>query len=165
MAKYMEIRLEKRGVGCEARLLEDEAPETCAVVWANLPQVGDAFHATYARNEVYTMVTPFADPEPPLEFPTITPAAGDVCYFPFATSLFSRSFREARGLTDRDKVLDLAIFYDRDNLLLNPDLGFVSCTVFATIEHGLKEMADACRDIWRNGFNGERLAFARSERT
>lgn len=162
MSKFMDIRLEKRKARCVARLLEDEAPETCKVVWANLPQTGDAFHATYARNEVYTMVPSFADDEPPLEFATITPIPGDVCYYPFPTSLFSRSFREQRGLTDLDSVTDLALFYGRNNLLLSPDLGFVACTVFATVEEGLDEIAAACADVWSAGAVGERLCFSRA---
>ena len=41
MAKYMEIKLEKRNVSCVARLLEYEAPETCDIVWNALPITGE----------------------------------------------------------------------------------------------------------------------------
>jgi hypothetical protein len=156
----MDITLDKRQVTCRARLLEDEAPVTCDVVWSALPITGDAFHATYARNEVYTLVLPFAEEEPPLEFATVTPIPGDVVYYPFATSLFSKSFREARGLEGHDKVVDLALFYGRNNLVLSPDLGFVPSTVFATIEENLVGMAEACVDIWRTGHVGETLTFS-----
>jgi hypothetical protein len=156
----MNITLEKRNVTCRARLLEDEAPRTCEVVWAALPVTGDAFHATYARHEIYTMVPPFAAEEPPLEYATITPIPGDVCYYPFSTSLFSKSFRASRGLDEIESVVDLALFYGRNNLLLSPDLGFVSCTVFAAIEENLAEMAAACTDVWRSGNIGETLTFS-----
>ena len=41
-----------------ARLLEEEAPETVRAVWESLPLEGPAFHAKYANNEVYTLLTP-----------------------------------------------------------------------------------------------------------
>ena len=68
MARYITITLDKRGVSCRARLLDDEAPRTCRAVWDALPQSGSAYHAKYARNEVYTLVPPFAErigPETP----------------------------------------------------------------------------------------------------
>jgi hypothetical protein len=160
VAKFIEITLEKRNVTCRARLLEDEAPQTCEVVLAALPLRGDVFHATYARHEIYTLIPPFAAQEPPLEYATITPIPGDVCYYPFSTSLFSRSFRASRGLDAYESVVDLAVFYGRNNLVLSPDLGFVSCTVFATIEENLAEMATACTDVWQSGSVGESLKFS-----
>ena len=33
MARFMEIKLEKRAVACVARLLDDEAPLTTDIVW------------------------------------------------------------------------------------------------------------------------------------
>ncbi len=51
MAKYMKITLEKRGISCIARLLEEDAPRTCAAIWEALPQGGPVYHAKYARNE------------------------------------------------------------------------------------------------------------------
>ena len=55
MARFITISLDKRGVSCRARLLDTEAPLTCEAVWNALPQNGSAFHAKYARNEVYTL--------------------------------------------------------------------------------------------------------------
>jgi hypothetical protein len=58
--------------------------------------------------------------------------------------------------------VDLALFYERNNLLLNPDVGWVPGNVFATIESGLDEIAAACQDMWLNGVAGERLTFGRA---
>ena len=85
--RRIEVRLEKRGVSCKAELLEDLAPKTCDLLWEALPQCGDAFHAKYASNEVYTLVAPFAPKEPGLENPTMTPIAGDLVYFYFAPGM------------------------------------------------------------------------------
>jgi hypothetical protein len=163
MTKYVKITLGKRGVSCRARLLEDEAPLTCGAVWEALPLAGGAVHGTYARHDIYTRIRPFAQDEPPLEWPTVTPIAGDVCYWALPASSFADSYRQDRGTTDVDHVVQLSIFYERNNLLLNPDFGFVPNTVFATIEDNLEEMATACLDVWRNGWNGESLAFSRAD--
>lgn len=166
MPRYIEISLTSRGARCVARLLDEEAPRTAEAVWQALPLAGDAYHAKYARNEVYTFVPAFADPEPGLENPTITPIPGDLCYFNFsAGQLPARTYgygdNEAAGAAP--SVIDLAIFYGRNNLLLNADVGFVPGNVFASVVEGLDEMARACNEIWRAGAIGERLAFSRLE--
>lgn len=166
MARHVEIRLEKRGVSCVARLLDDEAPRTCEAVWSALPLGGDAYHAKYARNEVYTFVPSFADPEPGLENPTITPIPGDVCYFSFLAGQLPKGpygYRDDEAAAGHRTVVDLAIFYGRNNLLLNADVGFVPANVFASIVENLDEMAKACNDVWRAGSVGERLTFRRIE--
>lgn len=163
MARYLEIRLEQRGVACVARLLEEEAPRTCAAVWDMLPLSGDVFHAKYARNEIYTFApTPAVDPG--MENPTITPIPGDVCYIPFAAGQLSSTaygYRDDEAAAGAHRVVDLALFYGRNNLLLNADIGFVPANVFGAIEQNLADFAQACNDVWRRGSEGERLSFAR----
>lgn len=164
MSRFIELSLTKRGVSCVARMLDEDAPRTCEAVWTALPQEGDIFHAKYARNEVYAMVDPFADPEPGLENPTITPIPGDVCYFNFSAGQLpaaSYGYGSDEGAGGRPRVIDLALFYGRNNLLLNADVGFVPANVFASVTDGLSEMADACNDVWRTGAIGERLSFRR----
>jgi hypothetical protein len=139
--RRIEIRLEQRGVTCVARLLDDRAPRTCAAVWESLPQGGDAFHGKYARNEIYTLVESFADPE---------------------LGSASHGYGPERRPRPGARIVDLALFYERNNLLLNPDIGWVPGNVFATIESGLEEMARACQDMWLNGVAGERLTFDRA---
>ena len=161
MARHVEITLEKRDVSCIARLLDEEAPRTCAAVWDALPLVGDAFHAKYARNEVYAMVPRFApDPVGP-ENTTVTPIPGDVMYFDFAAGVLDRAYRRDVGIDGLPGVVDLAVFYGRNNLLLNADIGWVVGNVWATIVEGLEAMAVACNDVWFNGCAGERLSYHR----
>jgi len=164
MSKLMSITLERRGVSCVAELLEKDAPRTCEAVWNALPLAGDAYHAKYARNEVYTMVERFADEEFGLENPTVTPIPGDVVYFSFAGGMLDRRFKEEKGIAALPGVIDLAIFYGRNNLLLNGDVGWVPGNVYATITDGLDRMAEACHDVWRSGAVGERLVYQRFER-
>ncbi|MFD8501012.1 DUF3830 family protein [Amycolatopsis sp. NPDC059657] len=159
MARRMSISLEKRGVTCVAELLDKDAPLTCDAVWEHLPQYGDAYHAKYARNEVYAMVERFA--EIPQENPTVTPIPGDVVLFSFSAGMLDRKFKEEKGIDALPGVIDLAIFYGRNNLLLNGDVGWVPGNVYGTIVEGLDEMAEACNDVWRSGGVGERLVYRR----
>ncbi|GAA1755430.1 DUF3830 family protein [Streptomonospora arabica] len=163
MPRYMTISLEKRGVSCVAELLEKDAPRTCDAVWDALPQGSDIYHAKYARNEVYAMVPRFAAEEPGQENPTVTPIPGDVVYFSFPGGMLDRRFKEEKGIDHLPGVIDLAIFYGRNNLLLNGDVGWVPGNVYASIVEGLGPMAEACHDVWRSGAIGERLTYRRLE--
>jgi hypothetical protein len=71
--RFVEVSLDERGVRCTARLLTDRAPVTCAAVREALPLGSDVYHAKYARNGICALVRPFAQKEPPLENPTVTP--------------------------------------------------------------------------------------------
>lgn len=163
MARYLSIALEKRGVSCVAELLDADAPRTCEAVWNALPQVGPVQHAKYARNEVYTMVPRFAEHEPGQENPTVTPIPGDVVYFSFPGGMLDREFKEDKGVDALPGVIDLAIFYGRNNLLINGDVGWVPGNVYASIVDGLEPMAEACHDVWRSGSVGETLRYERVE--
>ncbi|MFS4092823.1 DUF3830 family protein [Streptomyces sp. AF1A] len=161
--RFVTVSLEKRGVHCTARLLADRAPLTCAAVWDALPLAGDVYHAKYARNEIYALFPPFASTEPPRENPTVTPIPGDLCYFSFAgTELGTGAYGYDREVRPGAAVVDLALFYERNNLLLNGDVGWVPGIVWGQVVEGLDEMAGACQDLWRTGAAGETLSFRRA---
>lgn len=163
MPRYMSISLERRGVSCVAELLDKNAPRTCDAVWQALPLEGPAQHAKYARNEVYTMVPRFSSEEVGQENPTVTPIPGDVVYFSFPGGMLDQEFKEDKGVGHLPGVIDLAIFYGRNNLLINGDVGWVPGNVYATIVEGLDVMAEACHDVWRSGSVGEQLVYRRHE--
>lgn len=165
MERFIEVSFAKRGVRCIARLLDDRAPRTCAAVWDALPLVGEVFHAKYARNEVYSLFPAFAEQEPGLENPTITPIPGDLVYFSFADwqlGTSSHGYGDSANHAGHQALVDLALFYERNNLLLNADTGFVPGSVFGTVVEGLEAMADACQDLWRAGAVGETLNFRKA---
>src|SRR5262245_55969553 len=111
MARFMEIKLEKRGVSCVARMLDDAAPRTAAAVWDALPHSEQAYHGKYARNEVYNLVPAFAADEPGPENTTITPIAGDVVYWsfePWQLQTPSHGYREGEGPSGLSRIVDLA---------------------------------------------------------
>jgi Protein of unknown function (DUF3830) len=165
-ARYLTLTLASRRVSCRVRLLDEEAPATCQAVWEELPLAGDAYHAKFARNEVYALV-PRITAAPRRENPTVTPIPGDVCLFDFEPwEIGNPAYGYEPGTTAHAArgATDLALFYDRNNLLLNGDVGWVPGNVFGTVVDGrdsLDVMAAACNDLWRNGFAGERLLFAR----
>ncbi|MHC0432493.1 DUF3830 family protein [Streptomyces sp. O3] len=158
--RHIEVSLDKRGVSCTARLLDDRAPITCQAVWDALPLGSDVYHAKYARNEIYALFPAFAPEEPPLENPTVTPIPGDLCYFTFSgTELGTKS--HGYDTEQRGTVVDLALFYERNNLLINADVGWVPGIVWGQVVDGLDRMAEACQDLWRAGALGESLNFRR----
>ncbi|MET7498405.1 DUF3830 family protein [Streptomyces sp900116325] len=170
--RFIEVSLPKRGVTATARLLDDRAPITCQAIWDALPLGSDVYHAKYARNEIYTLIPAFAPVEPPLENPTVTPIPGDLCYFTFSNTQMSTAsygYEAAAGQQggqaahqDRDKVVDLALFYERNNLLINGDQGWVPGIVWGAVVEGLDRLAGASQDLWRAGAIGESLRFARA---
>jgi len=166
MTRYISVTLEARGVTCRARLLDDEAPRTAAAVWDALPLSGPVHHGKYARNEIYHLVPAFAETEPGKENTTVTPIPGDLCYFAFdaddlGNPAYGYESGTGTGPGQLTKIIDLAVFYGRNNLLINGDQGWVPGNVFGTVVEGLPELAAACQDIWMGGARGETLTFAR----
>lgn len=171
MSRYITISLEQRGISCRARMLDESAPRTCSAVWEALPQSGQVYHGKYARNEIYNLVPAFASREPGKENTTVTPIPGDVCYFAFDSDDLgnpgygyepSAEVRADEPAATKS-IIDLAVFYGRNNLLINGDQGWIPGNVFATVVEGLDDMARACQSIWMDGARGETLTFARSE--
>ncbi|MBD0863486.1 DUF3830 family protein [Gordonia sp. zg691] len=164
--RLITVTLEKRGVTAVAKMLDAQAPRTAAAVWDALPLGGQVFHGKFARNEIYTLLPAFAPTEPGMENTTITPIPGDLCYFTFDGVLDNPAYGyEAESAPAQHRLLvDLAVFYGRNNLLVNGDVGWVSGNVFATITEGLEEFAAACNDVWMGGARGEKLSYARHSR-
>jgi len=160
MPRRIELVLVQKKVWAVATLLEDEAPRTCGAVWDALPLEGDTYHAKWAGRELYTLVPPLGRRPVGEENATITPIPGDVCYFEVSPDTIDLPValrrRHPRGL------VDLAVFYGRNNLLLGP-AGFMPGNLFATITEGLAEYAQACAELFREGMARERFAIRRLE--
>lgn len=93
----------------------------------------------------------------------MTPIPGDLCYFAFAgTELGTRAYGYDTDVRPGTTVVDLALFYERNNLLLNGDVGWVPGIVWGQVVDGLDAMAEACNDLWRSGAAGETLSFRRA---
>jgi hypothetical protein len=164
MARFIEVTLDRRGVRAVARLASEHAPYTSEVLWNALPQSGPVCHAKYARNELFIRVPAFVEVEPGPENTTITPLPGDLLYFgarPKPSSTPAYTYTESNPQITLERRAEFAVFYDRNNLLLNPDFGFSPGNVFGRIESGLQELAAAVADLWLRGAAGETLSFRR----
>ncbi len=158
MAKHIRISLENEEISMTARLLEKKAPETSRAVWNNLPVTDDVHHAKWAGRELYTLVPPFDD-LPGTENATITPIPGDICYFFVHSSSIDLPVETRERYPDG--LVDLAVFYGRNNLLIGPE-GAMPGNVFARAVDNLDEFADACARLFREGYADETLRFERA---
>jgi hypothetical protein len=159
MARRIELALKLKDVRAVATLLEDEAPRTCNAVWEALPIEGDTYHAKWAGRELYTLVPSFPV-GPGEENATITPIPGDVLYFDVSPDTIDLPIALRRQ--HPKGLVDLAVFYGRNNLLLGP-AGFMPGNLFATITEGLPEYAKACNELFREGMANERFIIRRIE--
>ena len=155
MARQFELIFTKRNVRGVATLLEAEAPLTCEAFWNALPLEGDAYHARWAGREVYTLVPPFGT-DPGKENATILPIPGDLLYFELNPASIDFPPERRTG----EPIIDIALFYGRNNFLLGPD-GYAPGNLFATITENFEGLAEACESIWREGFVGERMVMRR----
>lgn len=160
MVRRIEIALERRGVRAVAEMLDDEAPKTCQAVWDALPVTAGTYHAKWANNEIFVLVPPFAETEPGRENATVFPIPGDLCYFFIPPGAAAPA--ELRAQCDRTGLIDLAVFYGRNNYLLGPE-GHMPGNVFATITEGLKAFAAASQDAFRHGMADESMVIRRLE--
>ncbi len=154
------ITLVQRGVSARAELDERAAPRTCAAVLAALPLEAQVYHGKYARNEIYALFPAFAQSDPGAENTTITPIPGDLCWFTFSGDTLGNpayGYETGSEHGGHPDVVDLAVFYGRNNLLINGDQGWVPGNVFASVTEGLAELAAACQDLWMGGVRGETL--------
>lgn len=156
MGRRVRVTFTRRGVVVRARLLDERAPRTCEAIWASLPFEGDIAHSRYARHQVYTLAP--GRFEPPPENTTVTPIPGDLVYWPVPVATLPDPSAYPEGTR---VLMDIGLYYDRNNLLLSPDVGWQPNTVFGTITDGLDELAEAAVDVWRAGSTGETLLFER----
>lgn len=153
--EFVRVGLRERDVSTRLRLRWDRSPRTCAEIARILPIEGQAWHAKYANNEVYTLLPMFGE-DPGGEWRVLYPGPGDLMYIPIEAGFFlppgAPEMDVSRGL------VDIAYFYERSNSLIGPT-GIAYGNIFATatsIEE-LEVMAAACADVWFNGAAGERL--------
>ncbi|MGO3146209.1 MAG: DUF3830 family protein [Leucobacter sp.] len=136
MAKKIFLEYEN-GVRAIATLLEDDAPETCKVLWNALenPVTMQCLHAIYAGPEVMVGLPEEAqnfDPAAvPAENQQVIPAPGDLQWY------WQRPMQMG-GLPF--EWWEIGIFYARGARTLGP-LGWTPVNIWATITEGLEAFA------------------------
>ena len=136
--RVIELVLPKRGLITPARLLEREAPITCASIWKRLPIEEPTIHGWCSGDELY-VVFPWEEEVPPRENTTVCTNAGDL-FFYYAP--WFHSYAKPSG--------EIAIFYGHDAIPMGSN-DMMAGTLFAQIESNNESFAEASEEIWTGG--------------
>jgi hypothetical protein len=110
-------------VAARARLLREEAPETCRAVWDSLPASGLARHGIYSGSEVYLILP--AVLAAPREHATTIVGPGDVAFL---------TVDKGSGYGIEEGYSEVCWFYDLDAKPSMPE-GPIAVNVFARLEN------------------------------
>ncbi len=141
------IRFPDEGVAAAARLLREQAPETCRAVLDALPAGGSARHAIYSGSEVY-LVLP-AVLEPPREHATTIVGAGDVAFL---------TVERGSSYGVDESYSEICWFYDLDATPSMPE-GPIAVNVFARL-HDADDFFSVCRRMRLEGAKKVEIARA-----
>jgi len=118
----MVFRFLDEGVTASARLLREQAPETCRAVVDALPASGVARHGIFSGSEVY-LVLP-AVLTPPREHATTIVGPGDVGFL---------TVEKGSGYGIEESYSEICWFYDLDATPSMPE-GPIAVNVFARLD-------------------------------
>jgi hypothetical protein len=127
------FRFVEEGVTASARLLREQAPETCRAVWDALPVAGLARHGIYSGSEVYLVLPEVLTP--PREHATTLVGPGDVGFL---------TVEKGSGYGIDEDYSEVCWFYDLDATPSMPE-GPIAVNVFARLYD-----ADAFFAVCRN---------------
>jgi hypothetical protein len=109
-------------VTASARLLREQAPETCSAVWDALPASGLARHGIYSGSEVYLILPALISV--PREHATTIVGAGDVGFL---------TVEKGSGYGIEESYSEICWFYDLDAVPSMPE-GPIAVNVFARLD-------------------------------
>jgi hypothetical protein len=132
------FRFVDEGVAAAARLLGDEAPETCRAVLDVLPVGGTARHGIYSGSEVYLVLPGVL--RPPQEHATTIVGPGDVAFL---------TVEKGSGYGIDETYSEICWFYDLDATPSMPE-GPIAVSVFARL-HDADAFLAVCRDMRLEG--------------
>jgi hypothetical protein len=115
------FRFLDEGVAARARLLQGQAPETCAAVLDELPIAGLARHGIYSGSEVYLVLPVLL--APPREHATTIVGPGDVGFL---------TVEKGSGYGIEEDYSEVCWFYDLDATPSMPE-GPIAVNVFARL--------------------------------
>ena len=134
-------------VAAPARLLREQAPETCKEVWNALPASGLARHGIYSGSEVYLVLPTLL--AAPREHATTIVGPGDVGFL---------TVEKGSGYGIEEGYSEVCWFYDLDATPSMPE-GPIAVNVFARLDDADAFFA-ACRRMRMEG--AKRLEIARA---
>jgi hypothetical protein len=140
------LRFLDEDVAATARLLPEEAPETCTAVWDALPLSGLARHGIYSGSEVYLILPTLV--AVPREHATTIVGTGDVGFL---------TVEKGSGYGIEESYSEVCWFYDLDATPSMPE-GPIAVNVFARL-HDADAFLAVCRRMREEG--AKRLEIAR----
>jgi hypothetical protein len=141
------FRFVEEDVAAPARLLREQAPETCSVVWDALPASGLARHGIYSGSEVYLILPVVLTA--PREHATTIVGTGDVGFL---------TVEKGSGYGIEESYSEVCWFYDLDAIPSMPE-GPIAVNVFARL-HDADAFFTVCRRMRLEG--AKRLEVARA---
>jgi len=132
------FRFVNEEVSASARLLREEAPETCRAVADALPVEGLARHGIYSGSEVYLVLPALLTP--PREHATTIVGPGDVAFLTVA---------KGSGYGIEEDYSEVCWFYDLDATPSMPE-GPIAVNVFARL-HDADDFFAVCRRMRLEG--------------
>jgi hypothetical protein len=115
------FRFVDEGVAAPARLLREQAPETCRAVLDALPASGTARHGIYSGSEVYLILPELF--RPPREHATTIVGPGDVAFL---------TVEKGSGYGIDEAYSEICWFYDLDATPSMPE-GPIAVDIFARL--------------------------------
>lgn len=143
------FRFLDEGVAASARLLGEQAPETCRAVLDALPAAGSARHGIFSGSEVYLILPELL--AAPREHATTIVGPGDVGFL---------TVEKGSGYGIEETYSEVCWFYDLDATPSMPE-GPIAVNVFARLYEAEAFFA-VCRRMRLEG--AKRLEIARAER-
>lgn len=132
------FRFLDEGVSAAARLLREQAPETCRAVLDVLPAAGSARHGIYSGSEVYLVLPVLL--APPREHATTIVRPGDVGFL---------TVEKGSGYGIEEDYSEICWFYDLDATPSMPE-GPIAVNVFARL-HDADAFFAVCRRMRLEG--------------
>ena len=143
------FRFLDEGVAASARLLQEQAPDTCRAVVDALPAAGSARHGIYSGSEAYLVLPELL--APPREHATTIVGPGDVGFL---------TVEKGSGYGIEEAYSEICWFYDLDATPSMPE-GPIAVNVFARLYEAEAFFA-VCRRMRLEG--AKRLEIARAEK-
>ena len=132
------IRFLDEDVAASARLLREQAPETCSAVWEALPASGLARHGIFSGSEVYLILPSILTP--PREHATTIVGPGDVAFL---------TVEKGSGYGIEETYSEVCWFYDLDATPSMPE-GPIAVNIFARL-HDAEDFHAVCRRMRLEG--------------
>ena len=145
--RHIAIEFPQLAASVEAVLLDQQAPETCQLMWEALPIEDTAYHCIRCGKEVFALIPPLRA-VPPAENRCMVPAPGALWFIHFPADY---PYNPPGFVGDPRGTFDFVVWYGSDSWAIDPAGQFVTGNHWAQIEHGLEAFARACEQVWLSG--------------